>query len=229
MTAKGFALLGAIYSTLLIPINSQAAVISDLLISEIMANPSAITDSNGEWFELYNPTGNAINLLNSTLSDDGSDIHVIETDLLVLPGHFLTLARSNNPGFTPDYVYQNFRLGNSDDEIRIESDSGEVLSFSYLEGFVAPGISTTLLDLSGSALSYHLSTLTLGFNSGDVGTPGSFEFNDTDIVSVPAPATLGLFLVSMLGVLSLGTRRNVSSVFLKSLKICPMLLAKAGS
>ncbi len=34
----------------------------ELIFSEIMQNPSAVSDSAGEWFELHNPTGSAINI-----------------------------------------------------------------------------------------------------------------------------------------------------------------------
>ena len=44
---SGFAICG------LISTNASAALI-DLLISEVMANPVAVSDTVGEWFELYN-------------------------------------------------------------------------------------------------------------------------------------------------------------------------------
>ena len=41
---------------------AQAGMISDLLITEVMVNPSQVSDTNGEWFELFNPTTDAIDL-----------------------------------------------------------------------------------------------------------------------------------------------------------------------
>ena len=31
-------------------------------INEIIQNPSAVSDANGEWFEVYNPTGSGIDI-----------------------------------------------------------------------------------------------------------------------------------------------------------------------
>ena len=53
--AKEIARLG-ILSLLLITTNAAAATVADLLISEVMVNPAAVSDTRGEWFELYNPT-----------------------------------------------------------------------------------------------------------------------------------------------------------------------------
>ena len=198
MMAKGIALLGAICAVFLLPAKTSAALISDLVITEIMANPASISDSKGEWFELYNPTGTTINLRDSILGDDGSDRHVIETDLLILPGRFLTLARSDSPGFVPDYVYRNFTLGNGNDEISILDLSGGGIYFDYSSGFVAAGISNALSDLSDPTSPFVLSSQTTGFYSGDVGTPGSFEGSVITPAPVPTPTILSLFLFSLL-------------------------------
>jgi hypothetical protein len=108
--AKEIARLGIIFTSFLITTNAAAVTVADLLISEVMVNPGAVSDTRGEWFELYNPTTEEINLRNITIGDDGGDSHKIETDLLILPGHFLTLARNGdttlNGGLSADYVYE---------------------------------------------------------------------------------------------------------------------------
>jgi hypothetical protein len=43
----------------------------DIIITEIMQNPSAVNDSEGEWFEVYNTTGADINLDGWEIRDDG--------------------------------------------------------------------------------------------------------------------------------------------------------------
>ena len=117
MTAKGFARLGAVCLTLMLSAPLRAAPVGDLIISEIMINPAAVPDTRGEWFELFNPTGDPINLRGIDIGDDGSNRHRIESDLLILPRHYLTLARNGdaaaNGGFTADYVYSDFTLANS--------------------------------------------------------------------------------------------------------------------
>ena len=75
---------------------SKAATVSDLLITEIMANPLAVTDTLGEWFELFNPTTESIDLSGLLLSDDGSNKHNISsaTPLLVNSGSYFVMARN---------------------------------------------------------------------------------------------------------------------------------------
>jgi len=40
----------------------NSAVASDVVINEIIQNPSAVSDANGEWFEVHNPTASAIDI-----------------------------------------------------------------------------------------------------------------------------------------------------------------------
>ncbi len=54
---------------------SAAIVAGDLVISEVMANPSAVSDTTGEWFEIYNSSGAAIDLNGLILMD--SDLHIV--------------------------------------------------------------------------------------------------------------------------------------------------------
>ena len=137
--AKEIARLGIILTSLLITTNAAAVTVADLLISEVMVNPGAVSDTRGEWFELYNPTTEEINLHNITIGDDDCDNHKIETDLLILPDHFLTLARNGdsalNGGLSADYVYDNFTLSNSEDEILFRDDSLELLRLAYGDSF----------------------------------------------------------------------------------------------
>ena len=44
----------------------------EIVINEIMQNPSAVSDSNGEWFELHNPTAGAVDIDGWTVMDNGS-------------------------------------------------------------------------------------------------------------------------------------------------------------
>jgi hypothetical protein len=88
--AKGIAHFGILFSLIIYSGHVNAILVSDLLISEVMANPSALPDARGEWFELYNPTDHEINLRGIWIGDDGLDSHKIETDLLILPSEYLT-------------------------------------------------------------------------------------------------------------------------------------------
>ncbi|KAA3613046.1 MAG: T9SS C-terminal target domain-containing protein [Calditrichaeota bacterium] len=102
---------------------------SQLVISEIMQNPDEVTDANGEWFELYNPTGSPIDINGWRIFDNGSDSHVITNGgaLNVPAGGFLVLGRNGDTGtngnLPVDYVFSGTSLGNGADELVLEDDS----------------------------------------------------------------------------------------------------------
>lgn len=92
-----------------------------LIISEVMQNPNAVDDLDGEYFEIYNPEEKAININGWTISDDNGDTHVISTDVIVDADDFIVLGNNSNTatngGVTVDYQYSNISLDNADDEI----------------------------------------------------------------------------------------------------------------
>lgn len=103
-------------------LNDQMPGVGGLVITEIMVDPDVIADSAGEYFEVYNPSSsNPVNLKGCVLGDDAGDAHTVSVDLLVAPGSFASLARSAQPGFTPDYVYSPspLTLNNTSDTLRI--------------------------------------------------------------------------------------------------------------
>ena len=194
--------LGIICSISLFTLPCSAMSVSDLLISEIMANPAAISDARGEWFELYNPTIEPINLRGIDLGDDGSNRHRFDTDLLILPSEFLTLARSGEPGFAPDYIYDNFILANSADEIVFRDGLLELLRLDYASGFAQAGVSRDLQQLPMIALNYGLTPASHSYGSGDIGTPGIAGDMLLTPSAVPIPATAWLFITGLLAVFS---------------------------
>lgn len=185
----------------------QTASISDLFITEIMANPSAVSDTQGEWFELFNPTTESIDLSGLILSDDGSNSHTISTvsNLLVSPGSYFVMARNGdsslNGGVTANYTYSNFSLGNSDDQIVFSDSTGERLRFNYNSGFVPPGASMELIDAVMLPSNYAATTTVFG--SGDFGTPGTNGlFTPPTISTVPIPGAIWLISSGLIGLLS---------------------------
>jgi len=103
----------------------------DVVITEYMRDPDTLSDFVGEWFEIYNPTGTLWNLKNCVLEDLGTNRHTIVADLEIPPGQYRVLARSNSPGFVPDYVYSSFELANNDDEIIILCNGSEIAQIAY--------------------------------------------------------------------------------------------------
>ena len=189
-----------------------AMSVSDLLISEIMANPAAISDTRGEWFELYNPSIEPINLRGIDLGDDGRIRHRFDTDLLILPGEFLTLARSATPGFVPDYVYDNFTLANSSDEVVFRDGLLELLRLDYGSGFAVAGVSRELQKLPMMASNYGLTLASLGYGAGDIGTPGAASGKLYAPSAVPVPAAAWLFISGLLAIFSPAAMRKARGI-----------------
>ena len=187
----------------------------DLVVSEVLANPGAVADSAGEWFEIYNRSANPFDLSGLVLRDAGTNAHTIETPLLVNPGDYLVLGRNGdssiNGGYTPDYVYRDFTLANASDSIILEWEQRVIFELNYTGG---DGFGRQLNSLHGpiNARNYSPSEPTMLFGAGDLGTPG-FGFlaqdNAPGVSEVPIPAAGWLF-VSGLGMLAGIKRRRIS-------------------
>lgn len=162
------------------PPQSLATPPPHLLITELLADPKAVGDEQGEWLELYNGDSVAVNLRDWVLADLDNDRHVIETDLLIQPGQYLVLARHGdttaNGGVTVAYVYQNLSLANSSDELvllapdgaeadRVVWGDGTALTSKAGASFQRATLETTAVwDVSQDAWSG---------SAGDQGTPGN--------------------------------------------------------
>jgi hypothetical protein len=192
----------------------------DLVVSELLANPAAVSDTVGEWLELYNATATSLDINGLVLRDNGSNSHTIAapTALLIDPGAYLVLGRNGdsaaNGGYIPDYVYQDFTLSNGSDSIVLEWNQQTIFELSYTstDGFGESGVSMQLNSLEEmiTASSYSPAEPLALFGAGDRGTPGfgSLGYNTTDEVSeVPLPAAGWLF-VSSLGLVAGIKRRS---------------------
>ncbi len=176
--------------------------VGDILISEVMANPSSVSDANGEWFEIFNASANTIDLNGITISDDGSNSHQINngSSLLIMPGAYLVLGRNgdtaNNGGYIAQYVYSDFSLSNTLDQIVLSENGNEFARLDYTGlPFGSAGISAELINqlLAPDESDYQL-TQNTQYGLGDFGTPGgSGSFQLTNVSSVPIPGAVWLF------------------------------------
>jgi len=162
----------------------------DIIVSEIMQNPSAVDDNLGEWFEVYNTSNVDIDLEGWTISDLGADNHTISNGgpLILASNQYLVFGinanSSTNGGLTVDYEYSSLILSNGDDEIILTCDPlGAVVGIdtvAYDGGPIYP-------DPTGASMSLNPSNLggvdnnvgmnwcesTTPYGNGDFGTPGS--------------------------------------------------------
>lgn len=171
----------------------------DIIISEVMSNPAAVSDANGEWFEIFNASAFIHNLNGLTIRDNGSNNHTINhsTDLFIDPGEYLVLGRNVDPlsngGLTIDYAYTGFTLSNSSDQIILIFDSMEISRLNYNSTpFGIAGVSAEIKNhKSVSTQADYQATQNFQYGNGDFGTPGragSFEL--THASSVPVPGAI---------------------------------------
>jgi hypothetical protein len=168
-----------------IQVHGQAAPRQgEILITEIMVNPEAVSDANGEWFEILNVSDHDLILNGLNLDDAGTNHHVMTSAVpLVLPskGYWVLAKNSDvltNGGVTVNYVYQNFTLSNTSDQVIITTGEKVLVDqVSYTSGWpVSSGASMELHpahksfsenDLVGNWLQAKTT-----FGAGDRGSPG---------------------------------------------------------
>ena len=165
----------------------------DLLITEFLANPGAVSDTKGEWIELLNTSEKTLLLTDLLIKDDGSNKNTLEGDepILLQAGEYFLMARSanseENGGVTPDYIYSNYTLSNSEDEIILCLPDGTVLDqVKYDSGWqIASGASLELdpelvdSGLNDDAKNWNLASIQFG--DGDMGSPGMANSSATGI------------------------------------------------
>jgi predicted extracellular nuclease len=154
-----------------------------LVINEILQNPSAVSDEDGEWFEIYNPTDMEIDIDSWTIQDNGEDLHVINNDspLLIPAGGYLVLGNnpdpSTNGGVTIDYAYSDFFLGDEVDAVVLLDDSlNEIDRVEYDDGVTFPDPDGASMSLKAPDLDNLVGAnwceATTPYGDGDLGTPG---------------------------------------------------------
>ena len=159
---------------------------SEVIITEIMQNPASVSDANGEWFEVYNSGSSNIDINGWIISDNGSDYHLIDDEIIIFSSQYFVFGRNadiaTNGGVNVDYEYSSFTLGNSDDEIIIFSSDGlteiDRVEYDGSPNWPDPtGASMTLTDLgSDNNSGENWQTSETVFGQGDFGTPGQPNF-----------------------------------------------------
>lgn len=165
----------------------ESAGVGQIVICEIMQNPGDVRDTSGEWFEVFNPGDEAVDINGWTIQDDDGDTHVIANGqpLLVPSLGRLVLARNGdhrqNGGFVADYVYTGINLANGADEIEVRNQAGELVDrVAYTGSMPWPspvGRSMVLADVASDngfgAQWSESTTRSSSFGVGnDLGTPG---------------------------------------------------------
>ena len=170
------------YPALLALMNTPCIQASDLVITEIMQNPSVVLDDDGEWFEVLNTGDTDINLNSWTVSDNDNDSFVIDQDVIVKAGYYAVLSNNSdittNGGVTVAYEYSGMFLSNGSDELVLtSSDSTEIDRVEWDNGSTFPdptGASMVLDNITAdNNVGTNWSESTDIFGDGDSGTPNS--------------------------------------------------------
>lgn len=116
----------------------------DVVISELMVDPAAVADTQGEWIEVHNPTDAAFDLQGCVIDDGGSALRAIADPFALAPGGFKAIARSASAGFATSATMP-MSLGNTGDSVAISCDGVEIDRVVYGPGFpLATGKSMAL-------------------------------------------------------------------------------------
>ena len=164
-----------------------------IVISEIMPNPSSVSDSYGEWFEIHNTTDSIINIHGWAIRDTDNDYHTIENEsssILINPGQFFVMAINSdmnlNGGLQSHYEYNNLYFSNSEDAIILLDTSGAIIDeVHYTGGWpFQSGASMELHDFSlDNNESDNWSEANLYYGDGDLGSPGT-NYDGTSVYNI---------------------------------------------
>ena len=155
-----------------------------IVISEVMPNPASVSDSYGEWFELYNSGDTTINLSNWLIKSGENEEHIISGDvsLFIDPDQYLVFGKNDNisinGGLVIDYQYSNISFSNNNDELLIINQNGEIVDeVHYTNDWpFGSGIAMEIHDPeSDNGISSNWFSSTLTYGNGDNGSPGTFH------------------------------------------------------
>jgi len=164
---------------------SGGPAVGDLVVTEIMQNPSAVSDSAGEWFEIANTSDDDVDLEGWTISDDDFDTHTISGSLVVPAGGRAVLGRNadfaTNGGVNVDYQYAGFFLSNSADEVILTDGDGlqfDRVAYDGGPNFPDPNgasmsLEPTLTDTVSNDEGANWCVASSTLPGGDQGTPGA--------------------------------------------------------
>lgn len=164
-------------------LTASQLVDGDLLIVEVMQNPNAVSDADGEWFEIYNAAGQDVDLLDVEIYDQGVDFHAINLSVVIPAGGYAVIGANGDPAFnggvTVDYE-GSITLSNSADELILGYQGTIIDEILWDGGPVWPdptgasmNLNPTLFSSLDNDAGANWCESVSVFGSGDLGTPGA--------------------------------------------------------
>lgn len=158
----------------------------EVIVTEIMQNPSVLPDADGEFFELYNTTMSTLQLSGCVIEGSTDNGFTVLGDLQIPSLGFVTFATTSmvDQGFIADYQWPDadYNLTNGADTVRVVCDGAMIDEVAY-DGGGAMGV---FPDPNGQSMSLDPGSWdsvsnddganwcpgTTDYN-GDFGTPGT--------------------------------------------------------
>lgn len=162
----------------------------DLLITEIMYDPVLLSDTEGEWFEVYNTTSLPIDLDQLVIRKSNTVQHVINQQVTINSHEYVVFARNQLAVPVIDYLYSSsFSLNNSAGMLALynygtNGSNGSLICAINYGGVDFPSVTGASICLSDDA--HDIASAVSGvswcessalYNTTDKGTPGTSNGN----------------------------------------------------
>lgn len=157
----------------------------ELLITEIMYDPSALADTEGEWFEVFNNSGRILNLEHLVITRDDANQYTVSGPVDLQPGTFIVFKRTEQATGAAGHVYGSaISLTNTGAVLSLSNEAPEggpgslIFSVDYgTESFPSAAgasisLSPGLTDPVNAVLGTSWCVATSVYETGDAGTPG---------------------------------------------------------
>ena len=170
-----------------VPVTPGAGGTGEGVIVEIMSNPAAVTDNNGEYIELYNTTDQPVDIEGWRLIDGFIDLEFFLNNgngIIIPPGGRFTLCTSTdmyvNGGVPADWEISNTILTNGSDKIILQNSSFQLVDrVEYMAGWPKGNGVAMTYDMTVGNIAFNNDNVnnwckaTSMYGSGDLGTPGA--------------------------------------------------------
>lgn len=157
-----------------------------LLITEIMYDPSALLDTEGEWFEIFNNTSDPVDLYQIVIRKNDTEDHIINNHIIIPSHGYFILSRSETAVSADNkYVYgSSVSLNNTGAVLSLSNygsdgtDGSLIFSVNYGDEEFPSGTGASLslspahFSLTDAVLGSSWCVSSVTYNTGDFGTPG---------------------------------------------------------
>lgn len=158
--------------------------VGDIIITEVMSNPAAVSDTTGEYVEIYNTTGSTLDITGHLLVDGGGTTLTLGS-ATIAANSYAVICRDTNSGSNGGIAgclaigSGSMSLTNSGEvlEFKDPSDTTVIDTIDYSGYAPAAGVSASLhtgfFSAAGNDTDSNWGTGTATYGSGDTGTPGT--------------------------------------------------------